>query len=1226
MSSQSQRSTFITMGIIVLIAVSIFIVFRNQQGGPRREGGKAELKPDELLKVVELRNLGIAQLENHQWRDGSQTFVTLAELLPESRLAYQNLSIGRTSFFVNLDPSTAAEELEQAKTEALEAIKKLRELSPESPVSFRLEARLQEKESQADQAVILLQQAAEKSPDDPTIWYEISRVSQTSRDPDTLAAGKDALGRLHELVPDNVFAFMQWMNATVQGNAEQENTDQLQEIVKELEALLAPLAEGIEKRNRYNVMTFIDSVKENIKQGNLDAAKNRLAPIKNIVTGDDVSRSDREQLDQNLLAFVEFSFSESIENQLKIKSSIENSDSIPVSFKVGTAVFLKSKEEINSVQFADLTLDGHNEMIVLSKGNLHVHSRSSGEHVWAMNFELDLDSQHYEFLLADLDYDLKELPEKEGDEFVPQHSSDLDLICFGPSGIEIYRNDLEQVGGIVSFEKIDSNLGELNLGNVTQIIPTDLNNDGDLDLAVIAEGDLHYLNNLGEFQFENVSLPKETQTLKIKECVALDFDRDIDIDLLVLLEDGSLVLLESYRHGTFRWTPLDQQYSGKSVASMHVLDVDHNGSWDVVLAGSDGVELLLTQMPETGQVLFRPAQKITAQAVKELLPFDYDNDGRTDFVINGEAGLSFLKAESNLQFTIVDILEKEVKDISSIVAADYDSDGDIDLAGISNDVVTMLTNEGGNQNSWIDVALLAARVEDKGGSGSQRINHYGYGSLIEIRSGTNFQQAYVDSPVTRFGLGDREQADAVRIIWTNGIPQNIIQPKTDQKVWEVQKLLGSCPYLYTWNGEKFVFVTDLLWASPIGLQNAAKELVPARPWEYLKVPGELLKPNDGKYQLQITEELWEVAYFDKLELIAIDHPAEVDIYSNEKVGPPFIAEHKIHQVENKQSPVSVKNHLGRDLLPEVEAEDEVYAKPFAERLTQGYTDESFMEIDFGLKEKPKSLKLFMTGWIYPTDTGLNVALSEDASRPVPTAPSISVPNADGEFIEVIPYCGFPGGKTKTIVFDLTDKFLTDDYRIRFSTSMELYWDQIFFSTENPAGKLVRQPLECLSADLHYRGVSGIEYGQNNGPERFIYQETITTPAWPAIDGNFTRFGEVKELLTAIDDRLLIIGTGDEVTLEFSLPEKPLPAGWKRDFILHCVGWDKDANLHTVTGQTVGPLPFVKMESYPYFEDQPHPKEYLQEFQTRQLNKDEFRTVLKHSTLIELEQTEPTQSN
>ena len=338
----------------------------------------------------------------------------------------------------------------------------------------------------------------------------------------------------------------------------------------------------------------------------------------------------------------------------------------------------------------------------------------------------------------------------------------------------------------------------------------------------------------------------------------------------------------------------------------------------------------------------------------------------------------------------------EIAGVQAVATGDINQEGRYELGIVSDQKLHLLTTTDDNQNGWIDVALLAARVEDKGGAGSQRINHYGYGSLIEVRNGIRFQQAFVDSPVTRFGLGDTSEADAVRIIWTNGIPQNIVKPESNQQVWEVQKLLGSCPYLYAWNGEVFEFVTDLLWAAPIGLQNSQGQLVPDRPWEYIKIAADQLQPKDGKYVLQITEELWEVAYFDKIELIAIDHPADIEIYSNEKVGPASIAEFKIHQVRDKKSPVSVVNHLGDDLLDDVRREDGVFARPFTKRITQGYTDESYLEIDLGLKEKPGQLTLYLTGWIRPTDTGLNVAFSENASVLGPAPPSISVPNETGE--------------------------------------------------------------------------------------------------------------------------------------------------------------------------------------------------------------------------------------
>ena len=41
----------------------------------------------------------------------------------------------------------------------------------------------------------------------------------------------------------------------------------------------------------------------------------------------------------------------------------------------------------------------------------------------------------------------------------------------------------------------------------------------------------------------------------------------------------------------------------------------------------------------------------------------------------------------------------------------------------------------------------------------------------------------------------------------NGVPENIIGPKPNQLVCEHQSLTISCPYLYTWNGQRFEFVT-----------------------------------------------------------------------------------------------------------------------------------------------------------------------------------------------------------------------------------------------------------------------------------------------------------------------------------------------------------------------------------------------------------------------------------
>lgn len=134
-----------------------------------------------------------------------------------------------------------------------------------------------------------------------------------------------------------------------------------------------------------------------------------------------------------------------------------------------------------------------------------------------------------------------------------------------------------------------------------------------------------------------------------------------------------------------------------------------------------------------------------------------------------------------------------------------------------------------------------------------------------------------------------DKASSVRAILPNGLTQTIRDPKIDSLLEEEQTLKGSCPYLYAWDGEKYVFMTDCLWAAPLGLQVARGVVAKDRPWEYLKIDGRKIKPRDGRYEFRITEELWEVAYFDKVALTVVDHPADVEVWTNEKVGPAEIA-------------------------------------------------------------------------------------------------------------------------------------------------------------------------------------------------------------------------------------------------------------------------------------------------------------------------------------------------
>jgi hypothetical protein len=189
--------------------------------------------------------------------------------------------------------------------------------------------------------------------------------------------------------------------------------------------------------------------------------------------------------------------------------------------------------------------------------------------------------------------------------------------------------------------------------------------------------------------------------------------------------------------------------------------------------------------------------------------------------------------------------------------------------------------------------------------------------------------------------------------------------------------------------------------------------------------------------------------------------------------------------------------------------------------------------------------------------------------------------------------------------DLTGKFLSASREVRIVTNLCVYWDEIFLSEESAAPPVRLTDVQAESADLHFRGFSTpVIHPERKQPEGFDYQRWMPVSMWNPTQGLYTRYGDVLPLIGAIDDRLVIMGSGDEMRLLF--PERaagPLEAGSKRDFLLFVDGWAKDADANTAYGQTVEPLPFHAMSQYPYkdgegFPDDAAHRQYREQYNTR----------------------------
>jgi hypothetical protein len=374
----------------------------------------------------------------------------------------------------------------------------------------------------------------------------------------------------------------------------------------------------------------------------------------------------------------------------------------------------------------------------------------------------------------------------------------------------------------------------------------------------------------------------------------------------------------------------------------------------------------------------------------------------------------------------------------------------------------------------------------------------------------------------------------------------------------------------------------------------------------VRIPGEQLVARDGRYEIRITEELWETIYMDEIELLTVDHPAASDVFVDERFVPSHVpVELDLQTVLEPRPPVSAVDGSGRDVLGALLERDHVYVSGIVPGPFQGTAEPHEVVLDLGpAASEADQVRLFLTGWVFPADASLNVALAQSGALAM-SSPVLDVPDGRGGWTTVLDDVSFPSGKDKTIILDLTGRLRGDDARIRIRTDMVVYWDWVFFDTGPSPDEVTVQRLKPVEAELAYHGFSRpFRRGGRYGPHWFDYDSVTSEPRWRDLLGLYTRYGDVRPLLTESDDMYVIMNAGDEVRISFDATEAPaVQEGWTRDFVLYSVGWVKDGDLNTAAGKTVDPLPFHRMTRYPYGDDESYPDDpahvrYLREYNTR----------------------------
>src|SRR5438094_674695 len=710
-----------------------------------------------------------------------------------------------------------------------------------------------------------------------------------------------------------------------------------------------------------------------------------------------------------------------------------------------------------------------------------------------------------------------------------------------------------------------------------------------------------------------------------------DYDNDGRLDLYVATAGGG-VLLRNAGDSTFTDVTTAAGLGGAPPATTALfVDLDHDGDLDLFLATPAGNRVYRNALNGPFQEMAGPMGLGGGGASRDAAFGDLDGDGFTDLVVvGGDGRLTLFRNAGQGRFedatATSGLAQARTPGRAAAVAiGDYDHDGDLDLIVVGSDGrPRLLLNEGGNANQYVQVQLAALRT------GSGKNNAFGIGSTLELRAGKLYESRVVTGRVTHFGLGPHLKADVLRVRWPNGVAQTVYYPGTDEDILEQQILKGSCPFLYAWDGKAFRFVTDVMWRSalgmPLGIMAGGRDIASAPPYasrEYLRIPGRLLAPQNGprgRYVLQLTEELWETAYLDQAKLLVVDHPDSVDVYVDEGFVPPATSPGalRLYRVSHPGPPAAATDEHGTDWLAALRARDDRYVAPLTLTRYKGLATLHDLILDFGDLKGLDSVYLFLAGWIYPTDASINIALAQ-AGKPGVIFPYLEVKDPQGRWRRVADV-SFPSGKDKTVIVDLTGKFLSADHRLRIRTNMEIYWDQAFVAGAGEASAASTTTLDPMSADLHYRGFSRLyRKGARYGPEWAAYDAVSRESPWEPIVGDFTRYGDVLPLVRAPDDMYVIMAPGDEATLTFDASAAPpLSPGWTRDFLLYTGAWLKDSDRNTAMGGTVAPLPFHGITRYPYGAGEAYPTDaahtrYRETYNTRRVER--TRAILESSNRL-----------
>jgi Tfp pilus assembly protein PilF len=757
----------------------------------------------------------------------------------------------------------------------------------------------------------------------------------------------------------------------------------------------------------------------------------------------------------------------------------------------------------------------------------------------------------------------------------------------------------------------------------------DVDHDGDLDLVIAGLADLEatrsraseralafpgefapapirLLRNNGNGTFTDTTAAARLQiATHAIAIVPTDFDNRRDIDLLVVNRGAPPLLLQNVRDGTFRDVAAESGLAAAAAGAGEVDavtcgDVNKDDFPDFFFGGASGGIVALS---DRGGRFRAGAAPAAARAGRAAQFIDYDNDGLLDLLTWADEGPHVSR---NLGGRWTDVTTRAMPRPSAgpapasprgLALADLDADGRPDLVTGGEAALGLWRNTGSDVHRSLRVVLT--------GRASNRL---GIGSKIQVRAGsltTRLERSAATPAVAPadvlFGLGNRPGADAVRVLWPSGVLQaearETVLP-SPLAIEELDRKPSSCPMLFTWNGERFEFVTDFMGGGEMGHWEGPGRYNTPDPLEYVRISADQLRENDGRFEIRVTNELEEAVFADRMQLLAIAHRRGLEVYPNEGMTgtpKPF----RLFTTYGGRVPRAVDDG-GRDVTGAIARIDRKYPDRFALERFRGYAARHTLTLDLA-PVGPAPL-LLLTAWTDYAFSSDNLAAHHAGLSTMP--PLLQARDAAGGWRTIVPEIGIPVGRPQTVTVDLAGRLRPGEHEVRIVTNMRIYWDRILVAATAAGDEPLVRRLDPMTATLRARGFSAEVRPDGQDPPRYDYARVTLASPWKAMPGRYTREGDVRELLMKTDDMFVIAKPGDEIAMAFDAAAAgPLPDGWTRTYLLLADGFSKEMDINSASPHGVQPLPFHAMSAYPYrapeaYPDTPEHRQYQAKYNTR----------------------------